>query len=138
MVYITTYNFNRITKSFTTPQNKGFEFEDSIIWTSPDGTIYGQNNPSRLFAKWDINDLLLFKAFCKDTELAASQFYRILPKPVDSYRYVEPERAPSYHYDPNCSRLHSEFERVLIPEEIREQGINKVKEFQKRLLLVLI
>lgn len=131
MAYITNYNFRRITKGFEIPKNKDYKFDDTVIWISPDGIVYDQDNPSRLFARWDVNDLLLFKAFCKDTALAAGNFYRKLPKPQDSYQYIQPEKAPSYHNDPNCLALHSEFESIAIPEEIREQGKEKVIAFRK-------
>ena len=130
MVYITNYNFKRITKKFDVPK-QNFRFDDTVIWIGPDGTTYGQNNPTRLFAPWDIKDLLMFKAFCKDTELAAGTFYHVVPKPQDSYRYIQPEKAPAYHEDPDCIRLHSEFERILIPEEIRVQGPEKINEFRR-------
>lgn len=131
MAYITNYNFHRITNGYKTPDDKGFRFDDTIIWISPDGKVIDKDNPTKLFARWDVEDLLLFKAFCKDTELAVGRFYRVLPKPQDSYMYVQPEKAPSYHDDPDCPGLHAEFERVLIPKEIREQGIEKVIEFRQ-------
>lgn len=130
MAYITNYNFNRITKGFDVPADKNFKFDDIVIWMSPTGKIIDQNNPTQLFARWDVNDLLIFKSFCKNTKLAASTFYRKLSKPQDSYRYVQSEKSPSYHKDANCERLNAEFERITIPEEIREQGIEKVKEFR--------
>ncbi len=131
MVYITNYNFNRITRGFKTPNEEGFKFDDIVIWKSPEGKVLDKDHPTCLFAKWDVNDLLLFKAFCKDTELAAGKFYRNLPKPQDSYLYIQPEKAPSYHNDPDCLALHSEFERIAIPEEIREQGKERIVKFRK-------
>lgn len=130
-VYITNYNFKRITNGFEVPEDNNFKFDDTIIWTAPNGKSIDQNNPTALFAKWDINDLLLFKAFCKNTRLAVGTFYRKLEKPRDSFRYVQPEKSPSYHNNSNCERLHAEFEGTLIPQEIWDQGIEKVKEFRK-------
>ena len=131
MVYITNYNFHRIIRGFEIPKDKDFKFDDTIIWISPDGIVYDKDNPSKLFARWDVENLLLFKAFCKNTELATGQFYRVLPKPQDSLRFIQPEKAPCFHNNPNCSGLQAEFERITIPEEIREQGKDKVIEFRK-------
>ena len=130
MVYITNYNFTRITKEYEVPKTKDFRFDDIVIWTAPNGTTVDQNNPTKLFAYWDVNDLLVYKAFCKNTRNAVCRFSKI-EKPKDSFRYVQPEKSPSYHNDPNCERLHAEFERTLIPKEISDRGVEKIKEFRK-------
>ena len=130
MAYITNYNFNRITKGFEAPQGKDYKFDDPIIWTAPNGKTIDQSNPTALFARWEVNDLLVYKSFCKNTEKAIYKYHRI-EKPHDSYRYVQPERSPSYHNNCDCERLHAEFERIRIPDEIFDQGIEKIKEFRK-------
>ena len=130
MAYITNYNFNRITKGFEAPNDKDYKFDDPIIWTAPSGKIIDQSNPTVLFARWEVNDLLVYKSFCKNTEKAIER-YRKIEKPYDSYRYVQPERSPSYHDDCNCTRLHSEFERIRIPNEIYDQGVEKVMEYRR-------
>ena len=131
MAYITNYNFNRITTGFEVPKDKNFKFEDIVIWVAPSGVTIDKDNPTCLFAKWDVEELLIFKAFCKDAKLAKGTFYHKIPKPVDSYRYVQPEKSPAYHENPECERLHAEFERITIPEEIRKQGKEKVIEFRQ-------
>jgi hypothetical protein len=130
MAYITNYNFNRITKGFEAPQGRDYKFDDPIIWTAPNGKTIDQSNPTALFARWEVNDLLVYKSFCKNTEKAIYKYHRI-EKPHDSYRYVQPERSPSYHNNCDCERLHAEFERIRIPNEIFDQGIEKIKEFRK-------
>lgn len=130
MAYITNYNFHRITKGFEVPKDKDYKFDDPIIWTAPNGKTIDQSNPTALFARWEVNDLLVYKSFCKNTEKAIYKYHRI-EKPHDSYRYVQPERSPSYHNNCDCERLQAEFERIKIPDEIFDQGIEKIKEFRK-------
>lgn len=131
MAYITNYNFNRITKGFEAPKGKDYKFDDPIIWTAPNGKTIDQSNPTALFARWEVNDLLVYKSFCKNTEKAIYKYHRI-EKPHDSYRYVQPERSPSYHNNCDCERLHAEFERIRIPDEIIDQVIEKIIEKLKR------
>jgi len=130
MAYITNYNFNRITKGFEVPNYKDYKFDDPIIWTAPNGKTINQSKPTPLFARWEVNDLLVYKSFCKSTAKAIYKYHRI-EKPQDSYRYVQPEKSPSYHDNPDCERLHAEFERIKIPDEIYNQGEEKIKEFRK-------
>lgn len=130
MAYITNYNFNRITKGFEAPKDKDYKFDDPIIWIAPNGKTIDQSNPTVLFARWEVNDLLVYKSFCKNTEKAINRYHRI-EKPYDSYRYVKPERSPSYHNDCGCERLQAEFERIKIPDEIFVQGVEKIREFRK-------
>lgn len=65
--------------------------------------------------------MLAFKAICKgDREIL--KVYKKVDKPVDSLKYIRPERTPAYHADPNCPALRSDYEKVAIPEQIIEQG----------------
>ena len=129
MAYITNANFRRITRELKAPRDKNFKFDDIIIWESPNGKIIDKNNPS-IFGWWEVNDLLAFKEFCKDAKMAVNHFYRKIEKPQDSFRYIDAERCPAYHCDINCEAMHSSFHRIEIPEIIREQGQEKVKEFR--------
>lgn len=129
MVYITNANFRRITRELETPKEKKFTFDDIVIWESPNGKTIDQNHPY-IFGWWEVNNLLTFKEFCKNADMAVKHFYRKIEKPKDSFRYVDAERSPAYHKDINCTAMHSPLHRIEIPETIREQGIEKVKEFR--------
>ena len=130
MAYITNANFRRITREFDVPKDKNFSFNDIVIWESPNGKVVDKKNPY-IFSWWEVNELLTFKEFCKDTKMAVEHFYRKIEKPLDSLKYVDPERCPAYHCDRNCEAMHSSLQRIEIPEEIREQGKDKVQEFRK-------
>lgn len=130
MAYITNANFRKITREFEVPKDKNFTFEDIIIWETSQGYVIDKNHPL-IFGWWEVNELLTFKEFCKDTVMAVKHFYRRIDKPQDSYKYVDAEKSPAYHYDVNCEAMRSSFHRIAIPEMIREQGREKVLEFRE-------
>lgn len=129
MAYITNANFRRITKEFDVPKDKDFKFDDIVIWKSPKGKVVDKNHPY-IFGWWEVNKLLAFKEFCKDTNLAVKHFYRKIEKPQDSFKYIDAEKSPAYHCDINCKAMHSSLKRIEIPECIREQGKEKVMIFR--------
>lgn len=129
MAYITNANFRRITREFDVPDGKNFTFDDIVIWRSPKGAVVDKDHPF-IFGWWEVNRLLAFKEFCKDADLAVKHFYKKIEKPQDSFKYIEPERSPAYHCNINCEAMHSSLQRIEIPETIREQGKEKVKEFR--------
>lgn len=49
----------------------------------------------------------------------------------DSYQYVFPESAPSYHKDQDCPRLHANFRNFEIPLPIQEKGKYEINKFRK-------
>lgn len=54
-------------------------------------------------------------------------------KPViveDSYRYVIPEKQPSYHHDNTCERLKSSFINTEVPNCVRQKGPDEVIKFR--------
>lgn len=129
MAYITNANFRRITREFDVPKDKNFSFDDIVIWESPNGNVVDKKHPY-IFGWWEVNELLTFKEFCKDTKMAVEHFYRKIEKPQDSFKYIDPERRPAYHCDRNCEAMHSSLHRIEIPEIIRVQGKDKVQEFR--------
>lgn len=129
MAYITNANFRRITRELNTPDEKEFTFNDIVIWESPKGKVIDQKHPY-IFGWWEANQLLTFKEFCKDANMAVSHFYRKIEKPQDSYRYIEPEKSPAYHRDENCEAMKSSLHQIKIPQEIWEQGKEKVIEYR--------
>jgi hypothetical protein len=129
MAYITNANFRRITKEFEVPKDKDFKFDDIVIWESPKGTVVDKDHPY-IFGWWEVNRLLAFKEFCKNTNLAVKHFYRKIEKPQDSFKYIDAEKSPAYHCDINCEAMHSSLRRIEIPQSIREQGKEKVMEFR--------
>jgi len=49
----------------------------------------------------------------------------------DSLSYVYEEKAPAYHFDDNCDRLHSNFRNFEIPTEIQSKGKEEVELFRQ-------
>ena len=135
-MYITKANFKKIIYHLDIPE--GFKFDDMIIWTTPKGVDikyeYNPNDPnliSKMFSYREKASLLAFKALCKGDECIIEYIYNKIEKPIDSLLYVQPEKSPAYHTDPNCPAMKSDYERIIIPLQIREQGKDKVLEFRK-------
>lgn len=133
-MYITKANFKRIIYELDIPE--WYTFDDVIIWTTPSGydIKYSKDSTypiSRMFSNKEKVSLLAFKAFCKGDAGLIEYIYKKVEKPTDSLRYIQPEKSPSYHSDPNCPAMKSDYERIVIPSQIREQGKDKVMEFRK-------
>lgn len=134
-MYITKANFKRIFREFDVP--KEFKFEDVVLWVLPNGKeIKGdwdssKNNVfSAMFSQQEKNRLMAFKAFCKGDNGVIDFIYNKLSSPVDSMKYIRAEKKPVYHSDPNCPALKADYEKILIPEQIREQGRESVLSFR--------
>lgn len=135
-MYITKANFRRIFRELDVP--KEFKFEDVILWTLPNGReIKGDWDSSKshvfsaMFSQQEKNRLMAFKALCKGDTGIINYVYNKVEEPIDSLKYVRAEKKPVYHSDPNCPAMKSDYERVGIPEQIIEQGKEKVLEYRK-------
>ena len=134
-MYITKANFKQIVFEFETPNT--IKFEDLVIWTLPNGAkVMGDLESSKkhafsaMFSQKERNQLLLFKALCKGETYIIDHLYKKIEKPIDSMKYVQAEKQPVYHSDPNCPAMMSDYERVSIPEQVIAQGKDKIMIFR--------
>lgn len=134
-MYITKSNFKRIIRQLEIPEE--FKFDDVVLWINSKGDEIRGDWDSRkgkifsaIFSQIEKNRLLAFKAICKGDTKLIRWFYNKIDEPADSYKYIQAEKSPSYHSDPDCEAMKSDFERVYIPEQIKNQGVGKVMEFR--------
>lgn len=135
-MYITKANFKRIFRELEVP--KEFKFKDVVLWTMPNGMeIKGDWDSSKshvfsaMFSQQEKNKLMAFKAFCKGDTGVINYIYNKVACPTDSLKYIQAEKKPVYHSDPNCLAMKSDYERVVIPNQIIEQGKELVTEYRK-------
>lgn len=135
-MYITKANFKRIFRLLEVPQE--FKFEDVVLWTLPNGKVAkGDRKSSKehvfsaMFSQKEKDSLLALKAFCKGDKGFINHVYKKVDNPKDSLRYIQAEKKPVYHSDSNCPAMKSDYERVLIPEQIISQGKDCVNEYRK-------
>lgn len=131
-MYITKSNFKRIIRQIEIPEE--FTFDDVVLWVNPKGVEYKADKYAvftKIFSKNEKKRLLAFKAICKGDKRLIKYVYNKIESPIDSYKYVQVEKSPSYHSDANCKAMKSDFQRVIIPEQIQNQGASKVWEFRK-------
>lgn len=135
-MYITRAKFKQIVRELEVPMD--FKFEDIVLWVLPNGTeVKGDKESSKtslfaaMFSQRERNQLLLFKALCKGETGYITHIYHKIGKPVDSLKYIQAERRPVFHSDPNCPAMKSDYEMISIPEQIIKQGKDKVYEYRK-------
>ena len=123
-VYITNANFKKIVTSREVA--KDYKFSDIIVWNHICGYCITEDE-SYIFAKWEARDLLMYKVFCVDLKKGATDFLKKI-EVHDSWRRTQSEKAPCYHFDKNCLALHSPYNEVFIPDQIRDRALAKEKE----------
>ena len=135
-MYITKSNFKRIIRQIEVPEE--FSFDDVVLWVNPNGneikvSVDSPNNQIfiKIFSQNEKKRLLAFKAICKGDKRLIRYVYNKIESPIDSYKYVQVEKSPSYHSDADCNAMKSDFQKVIIPEQIQNQGASKVWEFRK-------
>lgn len=116
MPYITVSNSKKIIRSLNQVRLEEIEIE-----------IY--KNKISFFNDKEIGRLKGIREFLRDPDNFSTQYYEPL-QVKDSFRYVYPEKNPSYHEDNTCPNLNSNFINVEIPFEIRERGEEEVKKFR--------
>lgn len=92
------------------------------------GEIY--KIPIYFLSKYEKDSLLAIQELLKDPEKYFNEIY-VPFKPVDTFKYVYEGRAPSYHADENCSKLHSNYQNFEIPDQILKKGEKTINEFRK-------
>jgi|TARA_B100001971_G_scaffold72922_1_gene67205 hypothetical protein len=92
------------------------------------GSVY--KIPIYFFSRFEKNALLAVQELLKDPKNFFTEIYQPY-KAVDSFTYIYEGQIPSYHEHSCCPRLNSDFQNFEIPTDIKEQGVEKVKEFRK-------
>lgn len=80
------------------------------------------------FNQYEIKSLLAFRLLFEDPKLFFEKYEKRIP--VDTKQYIYEGKSPSYHYYDECPRLLSQFNNYKIPEEIKDQGDDKIAEFR--------
>ncbi len=82
----------------------------------------------------DISILEVAKDFLTNPlELMTSKYIRV--ERIDNHEYVGLPKEPAFHYKRNCSFLNSDFQGILIPENVKKKGdyeINKYRIWHKK------
>lgn len=124
MAYITRFNFKRISNRLDAKKIINKDNIDSILLCEDLPDIkFGYLN------KVEKQGLLAFKEFVLNPEIIFNPEYRKI-RFEDTKTFVF-ENPSAYHLDPNCSQLHKDFNAPLIPNKIKEQGDEKIKEFRQ-------
>lgn len=115
MAYITKYNFNKVFSDRYVES----EYPESH-WLDRIKGFYAMSELQRLYA---------YEVFVKDPVMFCKQ-HGINFK--DTYTYVY-ENPPAYHVNNNCTSLNKDFtgKGAIVPQEIRQQGYNAVKEYRR-------
>lgn len=116
MAYITLANTSKII------------FNSDIKSLDLSGEIY--KIPIYFFSKYEENSLLAIQELLKAPERYFNEIY-VPYQPIDTYTLIYEGQHPSYHKMPTCPRLNARYENFKIPTEIKERGIEEVREFRR-------
>lgn len=116
MAYITNANLKRIV------------FNTDIKNLNITGQLY--KIPIYFFSRYEEKELLAIQELLKDPEKYFTQIYIPIPEGHDTFTMVYEGKQPCFHADDDCDLLNSEYHNFMVPERIREQGKDKVKEFR--------
>ena len=81
------------------------------------------------FNKLDKSNLLYFRMWCENPSLKPDSIYRAYDY-SDKKNYVYEGNKPAYHKYECCPNLHSNFKNFKIPQQIKDMGDDKIKEFR--------
>jgi len=81
------------------------------------------------FSKYEIKSILAFKLLFKNPEEFFIKYRK--KKILDTKQYIYEGQSPAHHLTPDCERILSSFHNYKIPEEIKEKGEEKIKEFRE-------
>lgn len=116
--YLTKASFKRIVSEREV--GKDYRFMDTLVWNHNCGYVITEDQ-SWIFAKFEIRDLLMYKAFCVDIKEGVKNFYKKI-EAHDSWRFIQKEQTPCYHSDADCMSMKSSYQGIIIPEQIRERA----------------
>ena len=123
MAYITRANFRRISYQLNEQQ--------MIKLDNTNNVILCDDIPSLKFDylnKMEKQMLLAFKEFVLHPEIIFKPEYNKL-NTHDTKKYIF-ESVAAYHFDPDCEKLNQDFNGLLLPDKIKEQGDDKIIEFR--------
>ena len=123
MAYITRANFRRI--SYQLNEQQIIKLDDT------NNVILCEDIPSLKFDylnKMEKQMLLAFKEFVLHPEIIFKPEYNKL-NTHDTKKYIF-ESVAAYHFDPDCEKLNQDFNGLLLPDTIKEQGDDKIIEFR--------
>jgi len=111
----------------TNSSSKSIVFRININNIELDQDILSINLP--WFSNREKKELLAYKLLIENPE----QFLNIYKKTNlhDKFEYIYEVQSPSYHTSANCKMLLSDFYNYKIPLEIKNQGVEKIKEFRR-------
>ena len=78
------------------------------------------------FSTYEENALLAIQELLKDPEKYFNDIY-VPYEPIDTYSYVYEGKHPAYHKTIDCPRLNAGYKNFVIPNEIKENGVEAVK-----------
>lgn len=116
MAYITYANLKRIVRAID-PRD-----------LESKGSVYLR--PIYCFNKYEEQQLLLFKRLLSEPDLLIKEVFTSFKK-KDKLEMIHEDASPAYHNGWDCSNLHSDYEDFKIPEEIRGQGKEVIKDFRQ-------
>ena len=120
-VYITDFNAIKIIKKIDLKNTE-------IV-----GDLYKESNRllNAMFSKYERHELLAFKELMENPIDFMNEIYNMIPQRKDTYWWVyEENNPPSYHSDPTCPYLKSNFKNYKIPASIRFKGVSKDKNIE--------
>lgn len=80
------------------------------------------------FSGYEIRSILAYRLLFENPNLFFQKYLK--KKAIDTKQYIFANKLPSYHSNENCERLLSKFLNYKIPDEIKEQGDEKIMEFR--------
>lgn len=120
MAYITRANFKRISCQLNEKQ-----YDGELV-------IVCEDIPQlqfEYFNRAEKKAILAFKEFVLHPDIILQPEYRKLNK-KDTKTYVF-ESVAAYHSNIDCDKLHQDFNGILLPEKIKNQGDAKIEEFRQ-------
>lgn len=92
-----------------------------------EGAVYSK--PIFFLNKREEQVLLAYKEFVMNPERFIKEVYQRV-EVIDNYRYVFEGESPCFHRREDCERLNSEFRNFMIPQTIRDRGIDEVHRYR--------
>lgn len=90
-----------------------------------------KSNVGHILSKKEMAALQILKEFYSEENFKLESYKKIQWQHNRNNQYVfNKSRAPSYHYNSQCTALTSKFENYRVPEEIRARGEKAVEDFR--------
>jgi hypothetical protein len=107
-VYITNFNANSIINQIDLSEIDVFEFKKDMRY--------------KWFNKGELRQLKALYTLFSDPKLFNEQFNKVKSK-TNNTKYVFGSGNRSFHLSPNCNRLLSDYQNILIPDDIVKRGL---------------